>query len=157
AFESKRQPISHWIDDRLGTTPKDKSVYDKEVKRSWMDIFKARATTFALVVATYFTLNSKIFPKGAREGMLSETVAGSGIFRGEPVKSINGYVFDLPAKKISDYLEKVPFIRNRAHKVADRQLARMAEGLGTEARRATAADARYQIEGLVNTALFELV
>lgn len=157
AFESKRQPISHWIDDRLGTTPEDKSVYDKEAKRSWMDIFKARAATFGLVIATYFTLNAKVFPHGAKEGILSETVANGGAFRREPVRSINGYIFDLPARKISEFLEGFPRIRNWAHKVSDSQLKKMAEGLGTKARTATATDARYQIEGLVNTGLFELV
>ena len=57
AFESKRQPISRWIDDKLGTTPEDKTVYDKEVQRSWQDVIKARAATFALVIGTYSPSN----------------------------------------------------------------------------------------------------
>jgi len=156
-FESKRQKISRWLDDRFGTTPEDKSVYDKEIHRTWRDVFKARATTFVFVIATYFGLSAKLFPRSSREGILSETTVNSGIFRRETVKSVNGFVFDIPAKIIGGWLTEVKSIRNWAQKTAGKQLEGMAKKMGTTPRAATVADARYQIEGLVNTGIFELV
>ena len=157
AFESKRQPISRWIDDKLGTTPEDTSVYDKEPQRNWWDVIKARATTFAIVIGTYFTLNAKIFPKSAAEGILNETKVNSGIFQREKAQSINGFIFDVPGKKIGGWLADIPWIKNRAMKTADHQLSGMAKLTNTAARKATDMDARYQIEGVVNTGLFEAV
>lgn len=151
-FESKRQKISRWIDDKLGTTPEDKSVYDNEIKRSWKDIFKARAATFALVIATYFTLNAKIFPNSKIKGILGETPVNSGNFAREPVNSINGFIFDLPGKKIGGLADKIKPIHNWALKTSNKQLTKMAAG-----RSAGDIDARYQIEGLANTGLFEFV
>jgi sugar/nucleoside kinase (ribokinase family) len=156
AFESKRQSISRWIDDKMGTTAEDKTVYDKEVQRSWSDVLKARAATFALVIGTYFALNTKVFPKGVGEGILNETKT-SGVFTRSPVTSVNGLIFDIPGKKIGGWLTDIPFIRNFAQKISGKQLKGMAEKTGTTVRAATEADARYQVEGMVNTGLFELV
>ncbi|MBV8939281.1 MAG: carbohydrate kinase family protein [Alphaproteobacteria bacterium] len=157
AFESKRQPISRWIDEKLDSVPEDASVYDKEVQRSWQDVIKARAATFALVMATYFTFNAKTFPHSAQKGILAEVSPGSGVFERETVESINGFVFDIPGKKIGGWLTRIPSVRNWAQKLSDNQLKNMAERTGTAARKATPMDARYQIEGLVNTGLFEIV
>jgi sugar/nucleoside kinase (ribokinase family) len=157
AFESKRQDISRWIDSKLGTTPEDKSVYDQEVQRNWKDVLKARATTFGLVLATYFTLNAKIFSGSKREGILNESPPNSGIFKRETVESINGFIFDIPAKIIGGALTGIKSIRKWAKGVSGGQLEKMAEKTGQQVRKATTEDARYQIEGLVNTGLFELV
>jgi len=156
AFESKRQPISRWIDEKMGTTPEDKTVYDKEVQRNWQDVLKARAATFAFVIGTYFALNAKVFPRSMGEGVLNETV-NSGVFTRAPVQSVNGLVFDLPAKKIGGWFSDIPFIRNRAQKISENQLKGLAEKTRTVARPATETDARYQIEGMAQTGLFELV
>jgi len=157
AFESKRQKISRWLDDKMGTAPEDKTVYDKEVQRSWQDVIKARAATFAFVIGTYFTLKAKVFPNSLQEGILAETAAGSGIFKRNPVKSINGMVFDVPARKIGGWLHGIPSIRNWAQKISGSQLKGMAEKTGAVARAATETDARYQIEGMADTGLFELI
>jgi len=157
AFESKRQPISRWIDDKMGTTPDDKSVYDKEIQRSWQDVMSARAGTFAFVIATYFALNAKLFPKSTSEGILAETKAGTGMFKRENVNSINGLVFDVPAQKIGGWLSEIPFIRKGAKNISDNQLKGMAKITGTAARKATETDAHYQIEGITYTGLFEFV
>lgn len=157
AFESKRQKISRWIDEKMGTVPEDKSVYDSEIKRSFWDIVKARATTFGMVLATYFTLNAKIFPNSTKQGILSETLPNSGVFQREGVKSINGFIFDVPGKKIGGWLAGKEKIRNWAQGISNKQLSSMAATTGTAARQATETDARYQIEGIVNTGLFEAV
>ena len=155
AFESKRQPISRAIDDKLGTTPEDTSVYEKETQRNGWDIIKARATTFGLVLATYFALNAKVFPHSLQEGILTEAKLNSGVFQRQKVQSVNGLVFDVPGKKIGGWLSNVPWIKNWAEKTSNKQLSGMAAKTGTVARKATEADARYQIEGVVNTGIFE--
>jgi len=156
AFESKRQNISRWLDDKMGTTPEDKSVYDQEIKRSFLDIAKARAATFAFVIGTYFTLNAKIFPRGAQEGILNEIAANTGQFSRSKAQSINGLAFDVPSKKIGGWLAGIPSIKEWAQKLSGKQLSGLAEKTGTVARKATETDARYQLEGLVNTGIFEM-
>ena len=157
AVEAKRQKISHWIDEKRGTVPEDASVYEKEVKRNWQDVIKARATTFGLVIATFFALNAKTFPNSAKEGILSEIGNSTGTFAREPVNSVNGFVFGIPGKKIGGWLSEIPGIRKWAQKMSDNQLSGMAKKTSAAARKATDLDARYQIEGMVNTGLFEVV
>jgi sugar/nucleoside kinase (ribokinase family) len=157
AFESKRQSISRWLDNKMGTTPEDKSVYETEVHRHWTDVIKARITTFAFVIGTYFTFRAQLFPNSTRVGTLAETTTGSGIFTRSTAKSINGFVFDVPSRKIGGWLMEIKAIANTARNISGRQLSKMAEKMGTTARVATNEDARYQIEGITKTGIFELV
>lgn len=59
-FEDRRMKISEKFDAWLGTTPTDRSVYDKEPKQTWASVLIGRTTAFALVLPTAKLLSKKI-------------------------------------------------------------------------------------------------
>lgn len=56
-LEDRRERIAHWMDDRMGTTPDDLSVYAAEPKQSWGSVLLGRLTTSAIVVPTALALD----------------------------------------------------------------------------------------------------
>jgi hypothetical protein len=91
-FEDRRLKIAEIFDKWLGTTPNDKSVYDREPKQTWGSVLGGRTTAFALVVPTAKLLSKKI--KGER--------------------SLNEMLFAQPGKKIGEGLMKVwPSLQKR--------------------------------------------
>ncbi len=73
-LEDRRESIGRWIDDRLGTTPADPSVYKAEPKQTWLSVLGGRFATVAIVVPTAVALdktglNDKLFTQpGIRMG-----------------------------------------------------------------------------------------
>lgn len=57
-LEDRREVISRWVDDKLGTAPDDLSVYDAEPKQSWASVIGGRLATASLVVPTAILLNN---------------------------------------------------------------------------------------------------
>jgi len=67
-FEDHREHIGRAIDVKLGTVPKDDSVYSAEPKHSWSSILGGRLATVSIVVPTAVALdktglNDKLFTK----------------------------------------------------------------------------------------------
>jgi hypothetical protein len=65
-LEDRREKISRWIDTKLGTKPKDESVYAAEPKQSWWSVLSGRFATVSIVVPTAVLLekmgwNDKLF------------------------------------------------------------------------------------------------
>jgi hypothetical protein len=73
-FEDRRENIARKIDDALGTTPENMSVYAAEPKQSWLSVIGGRLATAAIVVPTAVALdktglNDKLFSRpGERMG-----------------------------------------------------------------------------------------
>jgi hypothetical protein len=73
-FEDRREKIAKSIDDQLGTTPEDLSVYKAEPKQTWLSVLGGRFATAAIVVPTAVALdktglNERLFNKpGERMG-----------------------------------------------------------------------------------------
>ncbi len=85
-FEDRREKIAEWVDDRLGTAPADKSVYEAEPKQSWKSVLWGRAATFAIVFPTAVALD-KIHVKGG---------------------NINDHLFNNPGQKMGEWISKKP-------------------------------------------------
>lgn len=51
-LEDRREKIAYWIDEKLGTLPEDKSVYEAEPKQSWDSVLMGRFATAAIIVPT---------------------------------------------------------------------------------------------------------
>lgn len=71
-FEDRREKIGKWIDDKLGTTPQDLSVYDAEPKQTWGSVIKGRIAAGAVVLPTAIVfdktgINSKLFDKRGQQ------------------------------------------------------------------------------------------
>jgi hypothetical protein len=89
-FEDRRGKIARWIDDRLGTTPEDTSVYDEEPKQSWWSVLGGRFATVMIVVPTAVLLDQK---SGGNQ-------------------SWNDRLFSEPGKKTGEWVEKnVPAVQ----------------------------------------------
>ncbi len=56
-FEDHRNDISKWFDQKLGTTPKDLSVYEDEPKQSWGSLLAGRAAAAGTIVPVAILLN----------------------------------------------------------------------------------------------------
>lgn len=71
-FEDRREKIGKWIDDKLGTTPSDLSVYEAEPKQTWGSVLKGRIAAGAVVLPTAIVfdktgINSKLFDKRGQQ------------------------------------------------------------------------------------------
>lgn len=71
-FEDRREKIGKWIDDKLGTTPKDLSVYEAEPKQTWGSVIKGRIAAGVVVLPTAILfdktgINSKLFDKRGQQ------------------------------------------------------------------------------------------
>lgn len=65
-FEDRRERIGKWIDDKLGTTPQNLSVYEAEPKQTWGSVLKGRVAAGMVVLPTaiafnYTGVNQKLF------------------------------------------------------------------------------------------------
>jgi hypothetical protein len=56
-LEDRREKIGRWIDDKLGTTPADLSVYQEEPKQTMLSLLGGRLATVAIVVPTAVALD----------------------------------------------------------------------------------------------------
>ena len=65
-MENHSMKVARWVDDRLGTTPEDKSVYENQPKKTLRDILIGRAATLAFVLPTAKMLSKKSNEDGAR-------------------------------------------------------------------------------------------
>lgn len=63
-FEDRREQIGMWIDNSLGTTPDDKSVYKAEPKQTWGSVLEGRLVTSAIVVPTAMVFEKIGWHKG---------------------------------------------------------------------------------------------
>ncbi len=71
-FEDRREKIGNWIDDRLGTTADDRSVYEAEPKQTWGSVVWGRILASALVIPAAVILektgwNEKFFTKPGKD------------------------------------------------------------------------------------------
>lgn len=65
-FEDRRERIGKWIDDKLGTTPQNLSVYEAEPKQTWGSVLKGRVAAGMVVLPTAIAfdisgVNKKLF------------------------------------------------------------------------------------------------
>jgi hypothetical protein len=51
-LEDRREKIARWMDEKMGTLPKDESVYEAEPKQSWGSVLMGRFATAAIIVPT---------------------------------------------------------------------------------------------------------
>ena len=89
ALEKRRNDISHGIDNALGTSPTDTSVYDEEPARGDGSLIAGRLMTAGIVVPTAVALG-KSWGKDKN---------------GNPNKSFNETLFDEPGIKIGNKVE----------------------------------------------------
>lgn len=71
-FEDRREKLAKKIDDKLGTTPRDTSVYDAEPRQSWTSVITGRLATASIVVPTAVALdktglNDRLFSEPGRK------------------------------------------------------------------------------------------
>lgn len=78
-FEDRREKIGKWIDDKLGTTPSDLSVYQAEPKQTWGTVLGGRVATVVPVVLTALALD--------RTGLNDKLFRNPGIKLGEWIQS----------------------------------------------------------------------
>lgn len=57
-LEDRREKFGKWIDDKLGTTPADLSVYEVEPKQNWRSVIGGRIATALIVAPTAIALNN---------------------------------------------------------------------------------------------------
>lgn len=85
-LETKRNRISRWIDEKLGSVPEDESVYGKQPHQGWMSVILGRASAAVIVLSTFFALNKKWIGKNSGEKT-----------------SLNYWLFDKPAEKVMEH------------------------------------------------------
>lgn len=86
--EDHREEIGKKIDDALGTTPTDLSVYQKEPKQTWGTVFMGRLATAAVVVPIAATLDkTHIMTKSGKKSLNDAWFRDSGIKTGEWVQN----------------------------------------------------------------------
>lgn len=106
-FEDRREVIGKWIDDKLGTTPDNLSVYEKEPKQTWGSVLLGRLATVSVVVPTAYALNKvKVsIPKKWDMDLIAKNVEAKEITGGKT--SLNNYLFGfrgiVHSEKIKDW------------------------------------------------------
>lgn len=60
-LEDRRESMAKWIDTKLGTKPKDESVYIAEPKQTWGSVLKGRLLTSFIVVPVAYLLDKKTY------------------------------------------------------------------------------------------------
>ena len=71
-LEDRREQIGRWLDEKMGTVPKDDGVYEAEPKQSWLSLLGGRAVTLGIVLPTAMMLdkgglNEKFFNKPGKD------------------------------------------------------------------------------------------
>lgn len=114
-LEDRREKIAMWIDERLGTKPKDSSVYEAEPKQSWSSIILGRAATAAVVVPVAMALNKNIFLRTESSAIPAEETTnfklGSTEYKANT--SLNDVLFNFPSIRDGEALMAKPGIRQR--------------------------------------------
>jgi hypothetical protein len=88
-LEDRREDISKWVDDKLGTTPADEvSAYRAEPKQSWLSVIGGRLLTASIVVPT---------------AVLMDKLHWNG-------KSLNDKFFNEPGQRLGEWMAKKPEI-----------------------------------------------
>jgi hypothetical protein len=105
-LEDRREKISLWIDEKLGTKPDDMSVYAAEPKQSWGSVLGGRALTAGIVVPVAIVLSRPAFLKSIKNGVEGISWAKKGE-KGN--KSLNDILFNDPSVR---HLEKAPRIKS---------------------------------------------
>jgi len=98
-LEDRREKISKWIDDRLGTTPEDEvAAYKAEPKQSWLSVIGGRLAVAAIVAPT--------------AAFLDKT-------------GLNHRLFNEPGKKIGEWIASKPNVAKRFGKWDVKELGRV--------------------------------
>lgn len=94
-LEDRREKIAKWIDTKLGTKPKDESVYEAEPKQSWASVLGGRAVTAGIVVPTAYLLGNFGRKENGKIGRVTEKE-----------KSFNDLMFKDPGYNFGEKLGK---------------------------------------------------
>jgi hypothetical protein len=97
-FEDRRETIARSIDDRLGTTPEDLSVYAAEPKQTWLSVLGGRFATAAIVVPTAVALDKT---------------------------GLNDRLFNRPGERMGEWLAKKPGVKKFFGSLDVKELSRI--------------------------------
>lgn len=98
-FEDRREKIAKSIDDSLGTTPEDLSVYKAEPKQTWLSVLGGRFATAAIVVPTAVALDKT---------------------------GLNERLFNKPGEQMGEWLAKKPGVKKFFGNLDVKELSRIA-------------------------------
>lgn len=90
-LESRRIPMAKWFDDKFGTRPKDELIYQIDPHQNNSSILEGRFATSLIVVPTAIYMEKKKVT--AIENGIAHKV------------TMNDYMFNIPSKKIANWLE----------------------------------------------------
>lgn len=105
-FEDRREKIGKWIDDKLGTTPQDLSVYEAEPKQTWGTVLKGRMATAAIVLPTAIAFEKAGLHQGF-ERWGNKTTQWLETNRPKTHASLNKKIADLPDLFRVSYFEGI--------------------------------------------------
>lgn len=99
-LEDRREKIARWMDEKMGTVPKDESVYEAEPKQTWGSVLMGRFATAAIIVPTAVLMDK--FGKDTDTGNLRFSKGKDD----KRFKSMNDIAFNDPGKKFGERMDQ---------------------------------------------------